>query len=168
MQAKHVLPARESAGAPRLPSQTSSSRRVLVADDDLSIRLISKEMLVNSGYDVDAAEDGAAAWQALNHASYDLLITDHNMPRLTGFELLKKLRDARMDLPVILITGTQPKAEFTRFPWPQPDATLLKPYTFAELLGTVKELLREPSGARPQLDPAPNRQTQPSADRWEL
>jgi DNA-binding response OmpR family regulator len=167
MRNNHVLPARESASAP-LQSQSISRHRVLVADDDVSIRMINIEMLVHSGYDVDAAEDGVTAWQALSSNNYNLLITDQNMPRLTGFELLKKLRDSGMDLPVILITGTLPKVEFTRYPWPQPEATLLKPYTFEELLGTVKEVLHESHDACQQIEPPPDRQIHLSAERWHL
>jgi DNA-binding response OmpR family regulator len=96
---------------------------------------------------VDAAEDGAAAWEALNADSYDLMITDNKMPRLTGMELLKKLYASRMALPVIMTTGELPTEEFIRYPWLQPTATLLKPYTIAELVGTVKKVLREADGA---------------------
>src|ERR1700720_4218278 len=76
--------------------------RILVVDDDIAIRQLSAEVLIRSGYEVDAAADGAAAWRALNSDSYDLLITDPNVPELTGVELLKKLRAARMSLPVIM------------------------------------------------------------------
>ena len=57
--------------------------------------------------------------------------------------MLKKLRAARMALPVIMATGTLPTEEFTRYPWLQPAATLLKPYTGEEMLKTVKKVLRE-------------------------
>ena len=120
--------------------------RILVVDDDLSLRQLSAEVLSRSGYEVDAAEDGAAAWEALNADSYDLMITDNNMPRLTGIELLKKLYATRMALPFIMATGKLPEEEFTQFPWLQPAATLLKPYTVEELLGTVKKVLHEAAG----------------------
>src|SRR5205823_4078701 len=137
-------------------------RRILVVDDDIAIRQISTEVLIRHGYVVNAAEDGDAAWAALIADSYDLLITDHNMPKLTGVELLMKLRAAQMPLPVIMIAGILPKEEFTRHPWLQPEATLLKPFTIADLLGTVNEVLRGTNGARQQLEPPPNRQTQPA------
>jgi DNA-binding response OmpR family regulator len=79
-----------------------------VADDDSDICQLSVRVLVRSGYHVDAAEDGAAAWEALQLKAFNLLITDHDMPRLTGVELVKKLRSARMALPVILVTGRLP------------------------------------------------------------
>ena len=118
-----------------------------MVEDDHAIRQLNTEMLKRSGYEVDAAEDGAAAWAALNNHSYDLLVTDNVMPKVTGVELLKKLRAARLALPVIMATGALPTQEFARYPWLEPAATLLKPYTAAELLRTVKKVLREADGA---------------------
>src|SRR5476651_325506 len=86
------------AGAP-LQCKTNPSRRILVVDDEPCIREISTEVLIQHGYNVDTAEDGAAAWQALNSDRYDLLVTDHNMPKVSGVELLKKLRISSMALP---------------------------------------------------------------------
>jgi DNA-binding response OmpR family regulator len=111
------------------------------------------------------------------------------MPKLTGIELVKKLHATRMALPFIMAVGRLPKEEFTRYPWLQPAATLLKPYTKSELLGTVKKVLRATvsarspreillaagsSGSTPpisrgeQIAPLPNWQSQPSADGLRL
>ena len=144
------------------------SSRILVVDDDMVIRQLNAKVLSLFGYQTETAEDGAAAWEALQAHSYDLLITDNNMPKVSGVELVKKVHSARMSLPVIMATGRLPKEEFTRYPWLQPAATLLKPYTVAELLGTVKEVLRSTADAREPLAPPANRQGQPSADRWQL
>ena len=127
----------------RLQSQTNPPDHILVAEDDIFFRRLNTEVLERSGYDVDAAADGAAAWQALNTDGYDLLITDNSMPKVSGVELLKKLRAARMTLPVIMATGILPTEEFIRFPWLQPAASLLKPYTGEEMLRMVKKVLRE-------------------------
>ena len=116
--------------------------RVLVVDDDDDIRRLNSEMLFHSGYDVDTAADGEAAWDALSTDEYDLVITDNNMPKVTGVELLEKLRAARMNPPVIMATGTPPHAAFTRAPWLKPAALLIKPYTIDDLLRTVKQVLR--------------------------
>ncbi|MCL4789621.1 MAG: response regulator [Verrucomicrobia bacterium] len=144
-------------------TQTSAPIRILVADDEPAIRQLSTEVRIHSGYEVDTAEDVAAAWEALNIGYYDLMITDQNMPKLTGVELLKKLRAARMALPVILATGKLPKAEFVQYPWLQPAATLLKPFTIAELLRTVKEVLRAASRADDEIELSPNWPGQPFA-----
>ena len=136
----------ESAG-PQARGLTGSSKRILVADDDAGMRQLAAEVLSGSGYQTETAEDGAAAWEALQASSYHLLITDHDMPKVSGVELVKKMRSAEMTLPVILATGTMPEKELSRHPWLQLAATLLKPFTAEELLGTVKRVLRSAGGA---------------------
>src|SRR5579871_5959576 len=78
---------------------------ILVVDDDRHIREINAGVLIHLGYKVDTAFDGADAWTALKSASYNLLITDHKMPRMTGLELIKKLRSEGVDLAIILMSG---------------------------------------------------------------
>jgi DNA-binding response OmpR family regulator len=132
----------ERANAP-LRAQTKPTRRILVVEDDISLRRLNTQMLTCSGYEVDGAADGTIAWLALSTDSYDLLITAHDIPKLTGVELVRKARAARMTLPVVMATGTLRKAEFSRQPWLQPAALLPKPYTAEEMLRTVKRVLRE-------------------------
>ncbi len=132
-----------------------------MVEDDSFIRQLTIEALNLCGYEVDGAEDGAEAWDALNAESYDLMITDNSMPKLTGLELLKKMRAARMALPVIMATSALPTAEFARSPWLRPAATLVKPYTIAELLGKANEVLYAANGDDGQIAP-PNPQGQPA------
>jgi DNA-binding NtrC family response regulator len=95
------------------------------------------------GYQVDTAEDGEAAWHALNDDfSYDLLVTDNNMPNMTGVELLKKLHAARLSLPAILVSGAMPVEELQWHPWLRIDARLSKPFSTDELVGAVENILR--------------------------
>lgn len=129
---------------------TNPRYRILVVDDDDCIRQFNTEVLTHSGYQVDAAEDGAAAWNNLQCKSYDLLITDNRMPKVSGVELLRKLHAARMTLPVIMVSGTLPTEEFTRCPWLQPAATLLKPFTALQLLETVEKVLHATESIREQ------------------
>lgn len=114
----------------------------------MDIRQLSTGVLVRSGYQVDAAEDGEAGWEALHANNYDLLITDNNMPRLSGLELVKKLRSARMTLPVILASGGLPIKEPHWNQRLQPAATLLKPFSPDQLLETAKEVLRAAERSR--------------------
>ena len=141
------------AGAPR-PGPTNSSHRILVVDDDSDLRRLIAEALVRSDYQVDTAKDGAAGWDALQARNYNLLITDNQMPKVSGLELVKQLRSARMTLPVIFASGAMPE-ELDRLPWLQLSATLLKPFTPDELLGTVKSVLRATGSAREQVMPLP-------------
>ena len=120
--------------------------RILVVDDDDSIRELNARVLALSGYHVDAAADGEDAWQALNTDNYDLLITDHKMPKMTGIELLQRLHAARMGLPAIMVTSTFPEEELNRHPWLQPFATLLKPFTPDQLDEYLAEAQRERAG----------------------
>jgi DNA-binding response OmpR family regulator len=115
---------------------------MLVVEDDVAIRELNAQVLVRSGYQVDAVEDGAAGWEALHAKNFQLLIADRDMPRLSGVELVKKVRCARMTLPVILATGALPEEELEQHPWLQLAATLLKPFSPHQLLETVQEVLR--------------------------
>lgn len=122
--------------------------RILVVDDDEDIRRLNAEVLAHYGYEVETAVDGASGWELLNATAYDLLITDHNMPKISGVELLQKLHVAQMAVPAIMITGFYPGEEFIRRPWLQTAAVLLKPYTIADLLGVVGEVLRAGKSSR--------------------
>jgi DNA-binding response OmpR family regulator len=161
MNENEMSQAGEPAGAP-LQCQTSPPRRILVVEDEPDIRRLNAEVLKISGYHVDTAEDGKAGWKALHATrhvpdSYALLITDHDMPGLTGLALIKKVRAARMALPVIMATGTLPTEDLmNRYPWLQPVATLVKPYSVEQLLGTVEAVLRTADGAREQIAPPPS------------
>jgi DNA-binding response OmpR family regulator len=74
---------------PKARSQTDPPLCILVVEDDLSILQLSTSVLKSSGFQVDTAVDGAAGWDALHTSSYDLLITDNNMPKLSGVELVQ-------------------------------------------------------------------------------
>jgi DNA-binding NtrC family response regulator len=80
--------------------------RILVADDELGVRRLFVYVLKKAGYDVDVVDDGQAAWEALAKKNYDLLVTDNNMPRLSGLDLIKKLRTSHVAIPVIMASGT--------------------------------------------------------------
>jgi two-component system chemotaxis response regulator CheY len=143
MEVNRSIPA-EAAASAKTRCEMDPPQHILLVDDESSIQRLAVEALTRAGYNVNGAEDGAAAWQALNADRYDLLITDNNMPNMTGVELLKALRAARMDLPVIMATGALPMLELMRHPQLQPAAALIKPYSPAELLGAVKMVLNEP------------------------
>jgi DNA-binding response OmpR family regulator len=130
--------------------QNNMHHRLLVADDDAAIRRLTAQVLVGRGYQVDMAEDGAVALDALKRNYYDLLITDYDMPKLSGIELLENLLLAHIGIPVILVSGTMPADELNRHPWLQIEATLIKPYTIAEFLGAVESVLADAHGPQEQ------------------
>ncbi len=123
------------------PNQAQLPQGILVVDDESAIRDTIAISLVRSGYRVVTARDGADAWKALNQVNYHLLITYHKMPKLTGLELIQKLRSEAMTLPVILISGMMPTEEMQQHPGLRVDATLLKPFAMEALLQAVKNTL---------------------------
>jgi DNA-binding response OmpR family regulator len=147
MKQNKFLQREELAGA-QLRHQPSLSQRILVVDDNLMIRRLNTRALTGSGYQVNTAEDGADAWEALQLENYDLMVTDNDMPNVTGVELIQKLQEARMNLPVIMATGTVPQDHLDRHPWLNINAVLLKPFSFNVLLKTVKSILHT-HAARP-------------------
>ncbi len=146
-----ISQAGEPAATPQ-PESGNPFKSILVVDDERVIRKFNARVLTHFGYQVDTAEDGDIAWDALQLKNYDLLVTDNDMPRVTGVELLKKVHEAGMSMPVIMATAVPP-AEFTRAPWLHPAAMLLKPYSIEKLVGTVTEVLRMRDSDRLQIAP---------------
>ncbi|NWA40944.1 hybrid sensor histidine kinase/response regulator [Pseudomonas reactans] len=81
-------------------------KRVLVVDDSLTVRELQRKLLLNRGYEVAVAVDGMDGWNALRSEDFDLLITDIDMPRMDGIELVTLLRrDSRLQsLPVMVVS----------------------------------------------------------------
>ena len=138
-----------------LRDRANSSRRILVVDDDKDNRQLSVDVLAGSGYDVEAVQDGAACWEIVQTRSYDLIITDNRMPRMTGMEVIEKLRSAGMAIPVIMATGCLPTYELARKPWLKPDVLLEKPISTDDLLEAVKKVLPAPAKTRERMQIQP-------------
>jgi DNA-binding response OmpR family regulator len=141
------------------------AHRILVAYDEPLIRRLITAALAGSGYHVDNVENGAVAWEALQAKSYDLLITDHLMPKITGVELVKNLRSARMALPVVMVAGKLPVDEL---PSLQLAATFLKPFVVADLLDTVETVLRPNDIPYGQTNPLPHARYRSAGSGWWL
>jgi two-component system OmpR family response regulator len=117
------------------------SPRILVLDDDEDIREICVEALAHNGYQVDAAADGEAGWEALQARQYDLLITDNEMPRLSGLDLVKKVFASGMSIEVIFASGSLSPREL-QLSSPLPIAAALpKPFSPKELVQAVQRVL---------------------------
>jgi CheY-like chemotaxis protein len=145
MKRKEFMPIEESPPDPS-PGRKSFRHRILVVDDSSSLRQLKVNLLVDSGYDVEEARDGADGWEALQTGHYNLVVTDNTMPRMTGVEMIEKLRSACMTVPVIMATGFMPIFLFARKPWLKPDAALTIPFTDDEFLAAVKRILGPDGG----------------------
>ena len=118
---------------------------ILVVDDDAGVRFVLERVLRAAGYRVSAVDDGEAGWSAMCADSFDLIITDHDMPRLLGLDLVRRLRAVGFDLPVILISGRMPCDETDLLDVLKPGMAVEKPFSFNALLADVHGLL---SGAK--------------------
>jgi DNA-binding response OmpR family regulator len=149
------------AGAP-IPGRKLSPCRILVVDQNRDLRLLYTDALAGAGCHVDAAEDGSTAWEVLQAHRYHLLLTENDPPNLTGDELIRKLRSARMELPVVMATGRLPMHEPARNPSLQFAATLRKPFAVEALMDTVRNVLRT---AVPMWKHPSRRSRRPNPDR---
>jgi excisionase family DNA binding protein len=95
-------PAAPAASSPR---QAVGRPRVLVVDDESSIRDLLSKTLALAEYDVDTASDGRSALERLRLYPYDLLIADLKMPGIDGLSVIREAKRLKSDLPVIIITG---------------------------------------------------------------
>lgn len=144
-EAKPTLPN----GAPVQPLTAVEPRaRILYVDDEPQLRRLGELVLVRSGYDVHTAADGAEGWDALQHAHYNLLITDHDMPGLTGLELAAQARLAGMRIPIVLASGSANALCDPASSWLGIAARLSKPFGAETLVETVALVLRAANAKR--------------------
>lgn len=90
---------------PRAPG-AGRRKRVLVVDDSITVREVERQLLLQKGYDVAVAVDGVDGWNKVRADRYDLLVSDIDMPRMNGLQLVQTVRaDERLkDLPVIIVS----------------------------------------------------------------
>lgn len=124
-------------------------RRVLVVDDDPSVTSVLKRGLSYERFEVETAASGKEALDIAQQRYPDLVILDRMLPGLDGIEVLKRLRAADEDLPVIILTAKdRPEEEVVGLDGGADDY-LTKPFSFAVLLAHVHALLRRSPGTRP-------------------
>jgi CheY-like chemotaxis protein len=92
-------------GLAQVTSDMAGQIRVLVAEDEALAAMALEDCLLEQGFHVTLAEDGQAALEAASAAPFDVLLTDLRMPRLDGAALIRQLRAARPDLPVVVMSG---------------------------------------------------------------
>jgi two-component system sensor histidine kinase and response regulator WspE len=87
-------------------AKRSERKRLLVVDDSITVREMTRKLLQNRGYDVDVAVNGMDAWTAIRSNQYDLVVSDIDMPRMNGIELVKQIKaHPKLNvLPVIIVS----------------------------------------------------------------
>jgi CheY-like chemotaxis protein len=128
----------------RYAYQNSEERlRVLIVDDDDSLRTILYRILENGGYDVLAAGSGAEAVAICRTSRHpiDLLVTDYNMPGMNGVEVARECSALHAELPVLYVSGSHPEQELRADLGKRKRGFLAKPFRREDLLRKTKEML---------------------------
>lgn len=122
--------------------------RFLLVDDEPSLRRLAEIGLTEAGFTVTQAIDGQEGWERLSLGDFDVLITDLDMPRLNGLELVRRLRDEGYDLPVIVVTGSTALNSPSDVPELRLHAVLHKPYVLSDLVSAAEEAMRTTRASR--------------------
>jgi two-component system KDP operon response regulator KdpE len=125
--------------------------RILVVDDEPAIRRFLRTSLGSQGYQVEEAEDGAAALAAMAEAP-DLLVLDLGMPGMDGFEVIRSLRESGATLPIVVLSVRADEAGKVRALDLGADDYVTKPFGIEELLARIRTALRhrlQQEGERP-------------------
>jgi heavy metal response regulator len=125
--------------------------RILVVDDEKKVASFLKRGLEEEYYAVDCAYDGEEALFMVEANDYDLMILDIMLPQIDGLEVLERVRDKGLPLPVLMLTAKDSVEDVVKGLDAGGDDYLTKPFAFAELLARVRALLRRkeqrPAGA---------------------
>ena len=116
--------------------------RVLVAEDDEGLRSVLERGLRENGYAVDTAGDGEQALRYLDTYEYEVAILDWRMPKLSGLEVIRRLRLRGAALPVLMLTARDAASDRVAGLDEGADDYLVKPFDFSELLARVRALQR--------------------------
>lgn len=115
--------------------------RILLAEDDDSMRAFMATNLERAGHEVDAFGDGEEAWEALQRASYDLLLTDIVMPLMDGIELARRAAEIDPAMKVVFITGFAAVALSTHAQAPRDAKVLSKPFHLKDLVAELERVI---------------------------
>ncbi len=120
-----------------------ADKTVLVVDDEIHIVHVVAIKLRNNGYEVVSADNGAEAFELAISEKPDIIVTDYQMPVMTGLELVEKLRqhEDTKDIPVIMLTARSFAIEQEKQDALQISGCLSKPFSPRELLGNIEDIL---------------------------
>jgi excisionase family DNA binding protein len=135
--------ARAAGAAPARSAPPGGRPRVLVVDDEASIRELLSKTLALAEYDVDLAPDGRAAIERLRIIPYDLLITDLKMPGVDGLQVIREARRLKVDIPVIIVTGYSSEASAIEAVNLGVSGYLTKPFRVPRVLAVAAKALGE-------------------------
>lgn len=116
--------------------------RIFIVEDDLVLADGLKNSLMQSGYAVDLVNNGDSADQILSYQNFDLILLDLGLPKLSGFEILKRLRARKSLTPVLILTANDHISDRVKGLDLGADDYLSKPFELAELEARIRALIR--------------------------
>jgi DNA-binding response OmpR family regulator len=124
---------------------------LLLVEDDPNIVLSLSLALTNAGFTVDSASDGREGFDLARNNKYEAILLDCNLPRLSGFEIVKKLRAEKCFTPIIILTVLNELNDKLELFNLGADDYLIKPFAISELLARLKALLRRPRNVQGEI-----------------
>ena len=115
---------------------------ILVVDDDKNTRLLLETVISKAGYIVKTAEDGIKALEVLENEHIDLIVLDIMMPNMDGYEFTKTIREAKSDIPILMVSAKQMPQDKRKGFIVGTDDYITKPIDEEEALLRIKALLR--------------------------
>lgn len=118
--------------------------KILIADDELDILEIMARKIAAAGFDVVTASDGQEAWEKIQQSSFDVLVLDLTMPRMTGFEVIQAFRKVSSKnkwVPVIIVSALGEMSDMQKGMELQADHYLVKPCGVEDVLKGIRLML---------------------------
>ncbi len=119
--------------------------RILLAEDNDSLRELVQDYLAQNGFEVDAKADGLSAWEAFREKNYQLVLLDVMMPGMDGFELCRKIRE-RENVPILFLTARVQEEDQLRGYRLGADDYIMKPFSLPVLLAKCRAILARNNG----------------------
>ena len=120
--------------------------KILLAEDEVDLNNVVTRYLKKNGYSVDSVLDGEEALNYLEYSAYDLVILDIMMPKVDGFEVIKKLRDKGNHTSVLMLTARDSADDKVKGLDLGADDYIVKPFDFNELMARIRAVVRRKYG----------------------
>jgi DNA-binding response OmpR family regulator len=118
--------------------------KILIVEDDISVRNVLRLSLESKGFAIDEAEDGEIGSYLARTNQYDLILLDNVLPKKMGGHVCKEIRDAQINTPILILSGKQEVLTKIQLLNNGADDYVTKPFSFAELLARIYALTRRP------------------------
>jgi CheY-like chemotaxis protein len=131
---KNAMPDTQKTQAGSPAKEAPARKRVLLVDDEASVRIAVKQVLKAKGYEVVEAAGGPEGMEKYQAGTFDCVLTDHMMPQMSGAELTARIKAINPAQRVVLFTASADRLARDQMPW---DSLLAKPFSVDDLLAAL-------------------------------